>query len=639
MSIIVCDDISLSYGGDVILEKINFSLNNGDKAGIIGVNGAGKSTLFSIIKGNTEATSGNVFISSDVKIGCLEQINDAHRFNSTIYEAAVSAYSELIALENKINEYRIRMESGDESIIKAFVESNERFNILGGNEFRGKTKAMLAKFGFYESDHNRSADDLSGGQKTKLLLVKLLLSEPDIMLLDEPTNHLDSKACEWLENFIVSSKKTFLIISHDRYFLDKTTNKTIEISHGVSEIYEGNYSTFREKKKALDEAKLKHYMLQQKEIARLEAFIENQRKWNREKNIIAAESRQKTIDKMVKLEKPKEKEKGIKFSIASSGSKSNDVLSVRSLSMSYGNNQLFSDLSFELKRGERLFVIGANGCGKSTLIKILTGREISKSGTFELGYNQSVGYYDQEQQLLNQNNTVIDEIWSVYSDKTNTEIRSMLARFGFRGDDVFKNISVLSGGERARLSIAKMIACGVSLLILDEPTNHLDIDSREMLENALNDYDGTIICVSHDRYFIKNLATAILEIDKIGFDIGYCWKKSNYDDYLAKRTKNDTVVTKQESGAGKHDFQEAKQRKNQYRSAVKRYDEIEKEIAKLENQLSSYKEQESDENIIRDYVALNNLFVAEKECEDKIDSLYNELERLDTIINNYNEQN
>ncbi len=637
MSIIVCNDISLSYGGDVILEKINFALNSGDKAGIIGVNGAGKSTLFSIIRGKTDTHKGNVFISSDVKIGCLEQINDAHRFNCSIYEAAVSAYSSLIDLENKINELRLRMENGDETVIKAFVEANERFNTLGGNEFRGKTKSMLAKFGFYDSDHNKNADDLSGGQKTKLLLVKLLLSEPDIMLLDEPTNHLDAVACEWLENFIVSSKKTFLIISHDRYFLDKTTNKTIEISHGISEMYEGNYSTFREKKKALDEAKLKHYNLQQKEIARLEAFIENQRKWNREKNIIAAESRQKTIDKMVKLEKPKEKEKGISFSIANSGSTVNDVLAVRSLSMSYGNNQLFNNLSFELKRGERLFVIGANGCGKSTLIKILTGREKQNSGVFELGYNQTVGYYDQEQQLLNQSNTVIDEIWNVYADKTNTEIRSMLARFGFRGDDVFKSISILSGGERARLSIAKMVACGVSLLILDEPTNHLDIDSREMLENALNEYNGTIICVSHDRYFIKNLATAILEIDKNGFDSGYCWKQCDYDYYISKRVKKEAITLKQESGTAKTSFQEAKQRKNQYRSALRRYDEIEKELTLLEKELSDLKEKESDEDIIRDYIALNNLFESEKAHEEKIENLYNELEALEEIINNYNE--
>ncbi len=637
MSIIVCDGVSVSYGTDIILDKIDFSVNEGDKVGIIGVNGAGKSTLFSVIRGKLDTTKGDVFISSGAEIGCLEQINDAHRFNCNIYETALSAFEKLIKLENEINDLHSRIMSGDETVIKAFSDSTERFNLLGGNEFRSKTKSMLAKFGFGEEDLSKSADELSGGQKTKLLLVKLLLSDPDIMLLDEPTNHLDYKTCEWLENYIISSKKTFLIISHDRYFLDKITNNTLEISHGISEMYEGNYTTFREKKKALDEAKLKHYNLQQKEIARLEAFIENQRKWNREKNIIAAESRQKTIDKMVKLEKPKEKEKGISFSISHSGAMSNDVLSVRCLSMSYPNKPLFNNLSFEVKRGERLFIIGKNGCGKSTLTKILTGRERQNSGVFELGYNQSIGYYDQEQQLLDQSNTVIDELWSVYGDKTNTEIRSMLAKFGFRGDDVFKAISVLSGGERARLSIAKMVACGVSLLILDEPTNHLDIDSREMLEEALKDYDGTIITVSHDRYFIKNLATAILEIDKDGFDAGYCWKRSTYDEYNEKLVKNETETNKPIIGAGKADFEEAKQRKNNYRSAKNRYAKAENEIFELETQLSELKIKASDESIASDYVALDEIYQKESECEEKINNLYEELEKLEEIISSYNE--
>ncbi len=637
MSIIVCSSVSLSYGADTILEDITFAANEGDKFGVIGVNGAGKSTLFSIIRGTLDTTSGDVFIANGATIGCLEQINDAHRFNSTIYEAAVSAFEKLINLENEINALRIRMEQGDETAIKPFSDYSERFNTHGGNEYKGKTKSLLAKFGFSENDLQKNADSLSGGQKTKLLLVKLLLSDPDIMLLDEPTNHLDRETCEWLENYISSSKKTFLIISHDRYFLDRTTNKTLEISHGRSETYEGNYSTFREKKKALDEAKLKHYNLQQKEIARLEAFIENQRKWNREKNIIAAESRQKTIDKMVKLEKPKEKEKGISFAISHSGAMSNDVLSVRSLSMSYPNIELFNNLSFELKRGERLFVIGANGCGKSTLIKILTGRETQKSGIFELGYNQTIGYYDQEQQLLDQNSTVIDEIWSVYADKTNTQIRSMLAQFGFRGDDVFKSISILSGGERARLSIAKMVACGVSLLILDEPTNHLDIDSREMLEQALHDYDGTIITVSHDRYFIRSLATAILEIDKNGFDEGYCYKKCSYDEYIEKRIKKEVIVSKAEVGAGKVGFEEAKQRKNQYRSAKNKYAVTEKEIEKAEARLFELKERQNDESITSDYVALNELFESIKQTEEEINELYEELERLEEIITSYDE--
>ena len=637
MSVLVCSGISKAYGSDTILDNITFAANEGDKFGVIGVNGAGKSTLFSIIRGKSEATSGDVFIANGAEIGCLEQINDAHRFNSTIYDAAVSAFDKLIRLENEIEELRIRMEDGDQSAIKPFADYTERFNLNGGNEYKAKTKALLAKFGFAESDLHKQADTLSGGQKTKLLLVKLLLKDPDIMLLDEPTNHLDKETCEWLENYISTSKKTFLIISHDRYFLDRTTNKTLEISHGRSETYEGNYSTFREKKKALDEAKLKHYNLQQKEIARLEAFIENHRKWNREKNIIAAESRQKTIDKMVKLEKPKEKEKGISFSISHSGAMSNDVLSVRSISKSYPNVKLFSNLSFELKRGEHLFIIGANGCGKSTLLKILTSRETQDSGIFEFGYNQTIGYYDQEQQLLDQSATVIDEIWNVYSDKTNTQIRSMLAQFGFRGEDVFKSVSVLSGGERARLSIAKMVACGASVLILDEPTNHLDIDSREVLENALKEFDGTIITVSHDRYFIKSLATAILEIDSVGFDSGYSYKRCSYDEYVEKRVKNEVVTEKAESGEGKYSFEEAKQRKNQYRSAKNKYSTTEAEIEKAENELSVLREKENDESIMSDYVAVNELYEKIQQAEQCINRLYEELERLENIINSYEE--
>lgn len=637
MSIIVCDGVTLSYGADTILNNVTLAVNEGDKVGVIGVNGAGKSTLFSIIKGGLDTTSGNVYISNGATVGCLEQINDAYRFGSTIYEAALLAFKPLIDMENEISVLRARMESGDESAIKPFTDYSERFNIHGGNEFRAKTKSMLAKFGFGEPELDKPADMLSGGQKTKLLLVRLLLSDPDVMLLDEPTNHLDAQACVWLEGYINSSKKTFLIISHDRYFLDRTTNKTVEISHGEAETYDGNYTTFREKKRALDEAKLKHYNLQQKEIARLEAFIENQRKWNREKNIIAAESRQKTIDKMIKLEKPKEKEKGISFSISGSGSMSNDVLSVRGLSKSFGQNELFKDVSFELKRGERLFVIGANGCGKSTLIKILTGRLQQDSGVFEFGYNQTVGYYDQEQQLLDQSNTVIDEIWSVYSDKTNTQIRSMLAHFGFRGDDVFKTVSVLSGGERARLSIAKMVACGVSVLVLDEPTNHLDIDSRETLEQALLEYDGTIICVSHDRYFINSVATAILEIDKEGFDKGYCCQKTRYNSYIEKRIKKEALVIKNEPGVGKAGYEEAKQRKNQYRSAKNRYSAVEKEISDLEAAVSEMNKKENDESILSDYVALNELFENKSKAEEKLESLYEELERLENIISSYSE--
>ena len=520
MSIIVCSGIAKSYGNDVVLENISFSVNKGDKIGVIGVNGAGKSTLFSIISGASEPTSGSVTVASGATIGVLEQINDAHRFGSTVFEAAVSAFSGLIALEKEISLLYDRVNSGEEAVIKAYTDAVERFNSGGGNEFRSKTASLLEKFGFGEEMQRGNADLLSGGEKTKLLMAHLILSEPDILLLDEPTNHLDFSACEWLESYISASKKTFLIISHDRYFLDKITDHTLEISHGVSTIYSGGYSVYREKKRALDAAAAKHYELQQREIARLEAFIENQRRWNREKNIIAAESRRKTIDKMVKLEKPKSPEKSISFSIAGSGSRSERVLSVRSLSAGFPGRRLFDDLSFELLRGDRLFVVGANGSGKSTLIKIITGRAKQISGAVEPGYNQTIGYYDQEQQLLTQSNTVIDEIWSVYSDKTATEIRSLLARFGFYGNDVFKSVSVLSGGERARLSVAKMVSCGVSLLVLDEPTNGLDPsgvkDLRETLVR-LASQGAAVLVSSHMLSELEQFCTkaAIIEHGRI----------------------------------------------------------------------------------------------------------------------------
>ena len=634
MSIIVCSGISKSYGNDVVLENISFSVNKGDKIGVIGVNGAGKSTLFSIISGASEPTSGSVTVASGATIGVLEQINDAHRFGSTVFEAAVSAFSGLIALEKEISLLYDRVNSGEEAVIKAYTDAVERFNSGGGNEFRSKTASLLEKFGFGEEMQRGNADLLSGGEKTKLLMARLILSEPDILLLDEPTNHLDFSACEWLESYISASKKTFLIISHDRYFLDKITDHTLEISHGVSTIYSGGYSVYREKKRALDAAAAKHYELQQREIARLEAFIENQRRWNREKNIIAAESRRKTIDKMVKIEKPKSPEKSISFSIAGSGSRSERVLSVRSLSAGFPGRRLFDDLSFELLRGDRLFVVGANGSGKSTLMKIITGRAKQISGAVEPGYNQTIGYYDQEQQLLTQSNTVIDEIWSVYSDKTATEIRSLLARFGFYGNDVFKSVSVLSGGERARLSVAKMVSCGVSLLVLDEPTNHLDIASREILGEALAAYDGTLLCVSHDRYFIRPLANGILEIAPQPDKSDYRIYKCGYEEYTILRGNPaaDAPACRQKAAAGKMSFEEAKQKKNRLRSAKVRYEKLELEIAECEKQLADIRSRLESESVAGDYKALSELYQKQTDAEKKSEAMYEELMELEEFI-------
>jgi len=633
MIIISCSGVALSYGSDEILKDITFSVNAGDKVGVIGVNGAGKSTLFSIICGNTQQTDGKVFVSQGVKTGILEQINDSHRFGKSVYETALDAFTPLLECEKRTEELRRRIEAGESGLISAFTTENERYISSGGNEFRAKTKALLARFGFSENDMSRGADSLSGGQKTKLLLAKLLLSEPDVILLDEPTNHLDYDACEWLENYITASKKTFLIISHDRYFLDKVTNRTLEIRKGVSRIYDGNYSTFREKRKALDDTQLKHYELQQKEITRLEAFIANQRKWNREKNIIAAESRQKTIDKMIKLQKPDERERGISFSISSTGAMAEDVLSVRGLSKSFPDNRLFEDLSFELHRGERLFVFGANGCGKSTLLKIITGKTVAEKGVCELGYNQTVGYYDQEQKLLDQNGDVIEELWSAFPELSETAVRSYLARFGFRGEDVFKPIAVLSGGERARLSIAKLVMRGVSLLVLDEPTNHLDIESRETLEEALESYDGTLLAVSHDRYFISRMATSILEIDKNAYKEGYRLFRCNYNDFLAARSAG-TAVQEAEKGVtqNKADYEEAKQRKNRLRSAKNKLLQAENDSAGAEAELKELKSKAESLSDSSDYETLNELYSKIEKAENRISSLLDEMITLEDEI-------
>lgn len=626
MIIISCSGVALSYGSDDILKDITFSVNAGDKVGVIGVNGAGKSTLFSIICGNTAQSEGKVFVAQGTRIGILEQINDSHRFGKSVYESALEAFTSLLECEARTEELRKKIEAGESGLIPAFTAENEKYISNGGNEFRAKTRSLLARFGFSESDMSRGADSLSGGQKTKLLLAKLLLSEPDVILLDEPTNHLDYDACDWLESFITASKKTFLIISHDRYFLDKVTGRTLEIRKGVSRIYDGNYSVFREKRKALDETQLKHYELQQKEIARLEAFIANQRKWNREKNIIAAESRQKTIDKMIKLQKPDEREKGISFSIGGTGAMAEDVLSVRGLSMSYPGNDLFENVSFELHRGERLFVFGANGCGKSTMLKIITGRITPDKGVCELGYNQTVGYYDQEQKLLDQSVDVIEELWGAFPELTETAVRSYLARFGFRGEDVFKPISVLSGGERARLSIAKLVMRGVSLLVLDEPTNHLDIESRETLEDALESFDGTLVAVSHDRYFISRLATSVLEINKFAYPEGYRVFGCGYNDFLAARGAVSAPDEKEKTvSQNKTDYEEAKMRKNRLRSAKNKLLTAEKESAEAEEKLARLKAKADSLLNSSDYEELNELYSQIQETENRISSLLDEM--------------
>lgn len=635
MAVLDVRDIKLSYGITDILTSVSFTVNKGDKIGVAGVNGAGKTSLFSIICGTLTPTSGNVYVSKDTTIGILRQQTENDFGEETIYEYALSAFSKLIEAERQLDSLSSKLSGGEEHIIKEYSSLSDRFSALGGYDYKQRTTAMLGRFGFAGEELSRPARLLSGGQKTRLNLVNLLLREPDIILLDEPTNHLDIPAIEWLEGYVKQSKKTFLIVSHDRYFLDRVTNRTLELENGVSAIYDGSYSVFREKKDKLREDQMKAYLLQQKEIKRLEAFIEQQRRWNRENNIIAAESRQKAIDRMVKIERPQDKPKSISFTLTSTNAKGFDVLSVRNLSKSFPGHKLFSDLSFEVKHGDRLFVLGKNGTGKSTLIKILTGRERADNGIFELGYNQKIGYYDQEQQLLDDSSTVLEELWSEYTNLTATQVRSALARFGFIGDDVFKSISVLSGGERARLSICKMIMTGVSLLVLDEPTNHLDMDSKEMLENALKEYEGTVIAVSHDRYFISALADRILELSSDGsFSIYRC----GYNEYISRKTAaeaNTSTVSAANVSENKQNFEQLKKDKNRKRSIERRLTQIAKRNEDIEFELKSLHEQE--QNNATDYELLAEIYEKRTALEDEQFAILEEQFALEEEYSNYSE--
>ncbi len=577
MSILTLNNICLSYGVTDILKNISFSVNEGDKVGIIGVNGAGKTSLLNIIYGSNISNSGTVNLKKGTKIGFLRQhVSDIYE-SSTVYDVIFASLKE---------------------------------------EYKTKASGVLRSLGIPDELHYLKMEQLSGGQKTRVALAAVMMGDFDIVILDEPTNHLDMASLVSLENMVKNSKKTFLIVSHDRYFLDKTTTHTLEIENCECAMYSGGYSVFAEKKRKLREDAIKHYNLQQKEIAKIEAFVANQRKWNREHNIIAAESRLKALDRMEKLSKPKNTPRSIAFEFkATEGG--NDVLSVRNLSKGYNGKELFN-LSFEIKKGHRLFILGSNGCGKSTLLKILTRREVQNSGVFEFGYNQEIGYYDQEMQNLNENNTVLEEVYGSIENMGITKTRSLLASFAFIGDDVFKPISALSGGERARLSICKMILEEKSLIILDEPTNHLDIPSREILENALSKYEGTVLCVSHDRYFIRSQATHILEINKQEFGDGFKYFAGDYDRYLQLRSSFVTPMGNEPKiNSPNNAHSDAKRLRNQKQREEKRLKALETIIPQTEAEIKALEEKISGE-YATDYVKLEEAVNAKDELEEKL---------------------
>ncbi len=604
-------DVSLSFGMETVLKNISFSVNDGDRVGVIGVNGAGKTSLFRVITGEYTADSGAVYLQKGYNIGCLEQNPDLTALpgGTMALEYMYSAFPSLISMESRISalegEIGALSASGmhDEAVKKTaeLTELNRKFALEGGLEFRGRCKSMLLRLGFPEDLLYRNISTLSGGQYTRLALARLLATEPDVLMLDEPTNHLDIDALAWLEGFISSYKKTVIIISHDRYFLDRTTNKTLHIQYAGARLYNGNYTATKEFQEREAASLEKRYKEQQKEIAKIKANIEFQRRCNREHNFVTIRSKEKQLARMEKIELAPPPPKDIRLSFNLEEESAGDVLSVSGLSFSYSDTPLINNISFLIRRYERVLFLGNNGCGKSTLMKLINSMLTPDKGKLTLGYNIKIGYYDQENRGLNLSKTVFEEMHDEYPDKKDGELRSALALFLFGPDDIIKPISVLSGGERARLTLAKLMLKKVNLLIMDEPTNHLDIGSAEALENALLAFDGTIIAVSHDRYFINRIATRIIELDAenerglVDYALEDC--DDAYTEYIRIRTaaKEAKLLANQNAAktesSSKLDYEQRKRENAERRANEKKLRDAKVKIERLEAELTSLDEE------------------------------------------------
>lgn len=532
--ILSCNNINKSFVGKQVLTNVSFHVNEGEKTAIIGVNGAGKSTLLKIIIGEMSADSGDITFAKGATTGYLAQ-HQALTSHHSIYEELLEVKKDVIELYDRMRALELDMKeaTGDEleSMLSTYARLNHEFELQNGYAYQSEITGILKGLGFTEEEFSKSIDKLSGGQKTRVALGKLLLTAPDIIFLDEPTNHLDMESIAWLENYLLNYRGAVVIVAHDRYFLDKIVTKVVEIEYTKSQMYLGNYTDFANKKALVREAQLKNYLNQQKEIKHQEEVIAKLRSFNREKSIKRAESREKMLDKIDRIEKPIMEQHQISIKLEPHNISGNDVLSVKGLSKAFGPKQLFSDLDFEIKREEKVAIIGNNGTGKTTILKILNGLIDADSGEMRLGSKVKIGYYDQEHQVLSPEKTIFDELQDTYPNMTNTEVRNILAAFLFTNDDVFKRIKELSGGERGRVSLAKLMLSEANLLILDEPTNHLDIASKEILEDAINNYSGTVLYVSHDRYFINRTATRILDLTNNQL-LNYI---GNYDYYIEKK--------------------------------------------------------------------------------------------------------
>ena len=640
--ILSCQNISKAFVENQVLKNVSFHIEDHEKAAIVGINGAGKTTLLRIIVGEMTPDDGQVVLARDKTLGYLAQ-NSTVDTSHTIYEELLSVKADLLRLEEKIRECENNMKhaEGDalEDLMKQYTSLTHAFETGGGYLYRSELVGVLKGLGFTEDEFSKPVATLSGGQKTRVALGRLLLQNPDLIILDEPTNHLDMNSIAWLETYLLNYKGAVLIVSHDRYFLDRIAGKVIEIDQSKATTFMGNYSDYAVKKEQLRVAAWNAYMNQQREIKHQEEVIEKLKSFNREKSIKRAESREKMLDKIEVIEKPSEVRTDMKLTLTPRILSGNDVLTVEHLSKSFDSHKLFTDVNFEIKRGEHVAIIGDNGSGKTTLLKILNGLVPADQGTFRLGSNVEIGYYDQEHHVLHSEKTLFEEISDDYPYLNNTQIRNVLAAFLFTGENVFKRISDLSGGERGRVSLAKLVLSNANFLILDEPTNHLDIMSKEILEDALNGYEGTILYVSHDRYFINRTAHRILDLTEGQF-VSYV---GNYDYYLEKHDTvmaaieanapqnadaDNTIAAKAAESEVKLDWKAQKEEQARLRKKENDLKKCEEKIAELEARISEIDTEMSDPAIGTQVAKLQELSKEQTTCQEQLEKLYEQWEEL-----------
>lgn len=630
--ILSCSNIDKTFIDNHVIKNASFHIEDYEKAAIVGINGAGKSTLLKIITGSLPADDGLVTFAKDKTYGYLAQhqsVNSEH----TIYDELLTVKQEVLDLEASIRETELAMKTASDAelelLLKKYTDMNHRFELLNGYAYKSEVTGILKGLGFQEEEFQKKVDTLSGGQKTRIALGKLLLQKPDLIILDEPTNHLDLNSIAWLETYLLNYKGAVLIVSHDRYFLDKIATKIIEIDNGNVMVFHGNYSDYARQKEVLRTEQLNAYLNQQREIKHQEEVIDKLRSFNREKSIKRAESREKMLDKIERIDKPTEVKADMKLKLTPRLLSGNDVLSVSDLSKAYDGQILFSNASFEVKRGEHVAIIGDNGTGKTTLLKIINELVPPDTGSIKLGSNVQIGYYDQEHHVLHMDKTLFEEISDDYPDLTNTQIRNTLAAFLFTGEDVFKKISSLSGGERGRVSLAKLMLSESNFLILDEPTNHLDITSKEILESALNAYEGTVLYVSHDRYFINKTASRILELTHREF-INYI---GNYDYYLEKKQtpmadESNSSVEESAPSAQKLDWKQQKEQQAAQRKKENDLKKCEDRIAQLEAKAQELDEEMSRPEIATNVARLQEIAREKNAIEEELNPLYEKWEAL-----------